>query len=211
MSRPVRRSARDRHRCEPGHRRRHRRAPRGGRRGGRDRRPHARRRRRANLAGQPRGDGRARSRAYGDPVAVVAADLTDGDDRGRIVPEAVEQLGGPIDVLVNNAAAAMYALPSEMPLKRRRHHVRGQRPRAARPRAGGAAGDARGRRGMDRQRVERHRQARSRPAVQDGGPRLHHRHVRLVEGGAEPRDQRAGGTSCGGAASGSTRSSRVPR
>ena len=36
------------------------------------------------------------------------------------MPEAVEQLGGPIDVLVNNAAAAMYAQPSEMPLKRRR-------------------------------------------------------------------------------------------
>jgi len=62
----------------------------------------------------------ARLQDYGNPVAVVAADLTDGDDRARIVPEAVEQLGGPIDVLVNNAAAAMYAQPSEMPLKRRR-------------------------------------------------------------------------------------------
>ena len=51
---------------------------------------------------------------------MIAADLTDGDDRARIVPEAVEQLGGPIDILVNNAAAAMYAQPSEMPLKRRR-------------------------------------------------------------------------------------------
>jgi citronellol/citronellal dehydrogenase len=57
---------------------------------------------------------------YGGTVAIVAADLTDGDDRARIVPAAVEQLGGPIDILVNNAAAAMYALPSEMPLKRRR-------------------------------------------------------------------------------------------
>ncbi len=61
-----------------------------------------------------------RLRAYGNPVAIVAADLTDGDDRARIVPEAVEQLGGSIDLLVNNAAAAMYAQPSEMPLKRRR-------------------------------------------------------------------------------------------
>jgi NAD(P)-dependent dehydrogenase (short-subunit alcohol dehydrogenase family) len=61
-----------------------------------------------------------RLRSYGATVAVVAADLTDGDDRARIVPEAVEQLEGPIDILVNNAAAAMYALPSEMPLKRRR-------------------------------------------------------------------------------------------
>jgi citronellol/citronellal dehydrogenase len=62
----------------------------------------------------------ARLQVYGNPVAVVAADLTDGDDRARIVPEAVEQLGGSVDVLVNNAAAAMYAQPSEMPLKRRR-------------------------------------------------------------------------------------------
>jgi citronellol/citronellal dehydrogenase len=62
----------------------------------------------------------ARLRAYGNPVAVVAADLTDGDDRARVVPEAVDVLGGPIDILVNNAAAAMYARPSEMPLKRRR-------------------------------------------------------------------------------------------
>lgn len=61
-----------------------------------------------------------RLRALGATVAVVAADLTDGDDRARIVPEAVEGLGGPVDILVNNAAAAMYALPSEMPLKRRR-------------------------------------------------------------------------------------------
>jgi citronellol/citronellal dehydrogenase len=61
-----------------------------------------------------------RLRAYGNPVALIAADLTDGDDRARIVPEAVDRLGGPIDVLVNNAAAAMYAQPSEMPLKRRR-------------------------------------------------------------------------------------------
>lgn len=59
-------------------------------------------------------------RKYGGTVGIVAADLTDADDRARIVPEAAEQLGAPIDILVNNAAAAMYAKPSEMPLKRRR-------------------------------------------------------------------------------------------
>jgi len=59
-------------------------------------------------------------RGHGATVAVIAADLTDGEDRARIVPAAVDALGGPIDILVNNAAAAMYAQPSEMPLKRRR-------------------------------------------------------------------------------------------
>jgi NAD(P)-dependent dehydrogenase (short-subunit alcohol dehydrogenase family) len=58
--------------------------------------------------------------AAGGRAAVIVADLTDADDRARIVPAAVEQLGGPIDVLVNNAAAAMYAPMRDFPLKRRR-------------------------------------------------------------------------------------------
>jgi len=74
---------------------------------------------RANLPGSLEATA-DRLRSYGNPVAIIAADLTDGDDRARIVPEAVEQLGGPVEILVNNAAAAMYAQPSEMPLKRRR-------------------------------------------------------------------------------------------
>ena len=53
----------------------------------------------------------ARLERYGATVAVVVADLTDDDDRARIVPAAVEPLGGPIDILVNNAAAAMYVPP----------------------------------------------------------------------------------------------------
>ncbi len=57
---------------------------------------------------------------FGGKVAVIVADLADGDDRQRIVPEAEAALGGPIDVLVNNAAAAIYAPTSVYPLKRRR-------------------------------------------------------------------------------------------
>ncbi len=57
---------------------------------------------------------------YGTKVAAVVADLTDESDRSRIVPEAVDELGGPIDILVNNAAAAMYAPVLDFPLKRRR-------------------------------------------------------------------------------------------
>lgn len=57
---------------------------------------------------------------YGRTVAPVVADLTDDWDRARIVPQAVEALGGPIDILVNNAAAAIYLPLTEFPIKRRR-------------------------------------------------------------------------------------------
>ena len=61
-----------------------------------------------------------RCRGYGTRVAVLAIDLADGDDRARIVPAAVDALGGPIDVLINNAAAGIHQLSAEIPLKRRR-------------------------------------------------------------------------------------------
>lgn len=61
-----------------------------------------------------------RLRRYGGTVAVVVADLTDAGDRERIVPEAVEALGGPVEILVNNAAAAIYQPLAEFPLRRRR-------------------------------------------------------------------------------------------
>jgi citronellol/citronellal dehydrogenase len=59
-------------------------------------------------------------RAFGGTVATIAADLADGDGRARIVPEAVDALGGPIDILVNNAAAAMYNSILDYKLSRRR-------------------------------------------------------------------------------------------
>ncbi|MBP7595613.1 MAG: SDR family NAD(P)-dependent oxidoreductase, partial [Candidatus Microthrix sp.] len=45
---------------------------------------------------------------YGVPVALVPVDLSDPEARSRVVDTAAERLGGPIDILVNNAAAAMY-------------------------------------------------------------------------------------------------------
>lgn len=61
-----------------------------------------------------------RIRRLGRTPAIVVADLTDEDDRHRIVGDATDQLGGPIDVLVNNAAAAMYAPVLDLAAKRRR-------------------------------------------------------------------------------------------
>jgi citronellol/citronellal dehydrogenase len=48
----------------------------------------------------------------------IAADLTDPESRAEIVP-AVEAALGPVDILINNAAAAIYAPVAEMPLRRR--------------------------------------------------------------------------------------------
>ena len=62
----------------------------------------------------------ARLERYGRTVATIVANLADDDDRLRIVPDAVERLGGPIEILVNNAAGAIYQPLSEFPLRRRR-------------------------------------------------------------------------------------------
>ncbi|MBK6437467.1 MAG: SDR family NAD(P)-dependent oxidoreductase [Candidatus Microthrix sp.] len=57
---------------------------------------------------------------YGVPVALVPVDLSDPEARSRVVDTAAERLGGPIDILVNNAAAAMYGDVADLSLKRRR-------------------------------------------------------------------------------------------
>ena len=61
-----------------------------------------------------------RCRRYGTRVEAVAADLADADSRATIVPAALEVLDGRIDILVNNAAAAIYASLLDYPLRRRR-------------------------------------------------------------------------------------------
>ena len=73
----------------------------------------------ATLAGSLR-ETAAKLAPFGGRVCVVVADLGDGVDRERIIGEAVEGLGGPIDILVNNAAAAIYQPLIDYPLKRRR-------------------------------------------------------------------------------------------
>ncbi|MET0887018.1 MAG: SDR family NAD(P)-dependent oxidoreductase, partial [Mycetocola sp.] len=61
-----------------------------------------------------------RLRKFGQSIGVVVADLTVDTDRARVIAEAADVLGGPIDVLVNNAAAAIYGHLADMSLKRRR-------------------------------------------------------------------------------------------
>ena len=70
----------------------------------------------ARLAGSLRGTVAA-VEAHGVPGFAVAADLTDPEDRARIVP-AVEEALGPVDILVNNAAAAIYMPVASMPYRR---------------------------------------------------------------------------------------------
>ncbi len=59
-------------------------------------------------------------RCFGGTVAVVPADLSDEADRANLIPRAAAALGGDLDILVNNAAAAIYQPLATYPLRRRR-------------------------------------------------------------------------------------------
>ncbi len=62
----------------------------------------------------------ARCRRHGATVEAVAADLADPASRAGIVPRALEIFDGRIDILVSNAAAAIYMPTREYPYKRQR-------------------------------------------------------------------------------------------
>ena len=83
-----------------------------------------------------------------------SADLSDAEDRSTIVSQATELLGRPVDILVNNAAAAIYQPLDRLPAQAQDADLRDQRPRTDGPGAGGAARNDRTGRGLDRQRVE---------------------------------------------------------
>jgi NAD(P)-dependent dehydrogenase (short-subunit alcohol dehydrogenase family) len=61
-----------------------------------------------------------RCRRFGTTVDWVAADLADAESRATIVPAALGLLDGRVDILVNNAAAAIYDSVLDYPLRRRR-------------------------------------------------------------------------------------------
>ena len=54
--------------------------------------------------------------SYDGRVVTIAADLAQPADRDRIVAAAVDGLGGPVEILVNNAAAAVYKEMADYPL-----------------------------------------------------------------------------------------------
>ena len=62
----------------------------------------------------------SRLAVHGTRVAPYVADLADEDSRAGIVPAAEELLGGTVEILVNNAAAAIYQPLAGFPLHRRR-------------------------------------------------------------------------------------------
>lgn len=62
---------------------------------------------------------RDRLARYGTNVGIVVADLTDPTDRLRVIPESAEILGGPVEILVNNAAASIQAPLTGFSVKRR--------------------------------------------------------------------------------------------
>lgn len=61
-----------------------------------------------------------RCRALGADAHTLVADLTDDGARASVVDDAASAMGGPVDILVNNAAAAIYQSLDTYPLKRRR-------------------------------------------------------------------------------------------
>jgi citronellol/citronellal dehydrogenase len=61
-----------------------------------------------------------RCRRYGTTVEAVVADLSDETSRAAIVPRALEVFDGRVDILVNNAAAAVYQSTLDYSLRRRR-------------------------------------------------------------------------------------------
>ena len=187
----LRRAARPRHRCQPRHRRRHRRAARRrGRRRGRS--PPAPLDAHDHLAGRARRDARSACARYG---TTVGHRRRRPHRRGRSArassPRPSTRSADPIEILVNNAAAAIYMPLAELPAEAPAHHVRGQRPRAARPRPGRRPGDARRGRGLDRQRLERQPPGPGPGRRSTLGATGHDdRRLRRVEGRAQPHHQR---------------------
>jgi citronellol/citronellal dehydrogenase len=64
---------------------------------------------------------------YGTCVEPFAADLADAESRATVVAEILHRFDERIDVLVNNAAAAIYQSLLTYPAEAAPHHVRGQR------------------------------------------------------------------------------------
>ena len=148
--------------------------------------------------------------ALGVTVVTVLADLTDAEERSTIVPSAERGLGGPIDILVNNAAAAIYQPLADFPAKAATIDLRGECPRPDGPRSGCSSGDGGAGRRVDRQRLERDRASR-RTAVPGWPPGLDDGDLWRVQGRSQPSHQRVGRRGLPRLVFASIPSSRVPR
>jgi NAD(P)-dependent dehydrogenase (short-subunit alcohol dehydrogenase family) len=62
----------------------------------------------------------AKCRSHGAVAEPIVADLADAKVRSNVVSETVSLLGGPVDVLVNDAAASVYEPLADYPLEDRR-------------------------------------------------------------------------------------------
>jgi len=62
----------------------------------------------------------ARMLTYGNKVVRISADLSNEESRADVISRAQDALGGHVEILINNAAAAIYDLASQMPTRRRR-------------------------------------------------------------------------------------------
>jgi NAD(P)-dependent dehydrogenase (short-subunit alcohol dehydrogenase family) len=77
---------------------------------------------RDDVVGTDVADLQAELREFGGSVEIVVADLSDDADRARVIPEAVDALGGHVEILVNNAAAAIQLPITTMPIAKQRVH-----------------------------------------------------------------------------------------
>ena len=127
---------------------------------------------------------------FGGQVHVISADLSDPADRSTIVPQATELLGRPGRHPRQQRRGRHLPAAHRFPAQAQDADLRDQRARTHGPGAGGPARDDRTWRGLDRQRVECHCPPVG-ATVHPGLARRHDRHLRGIQGRAQPDDQRA--------------------
>ena len=131
----------------------------------------------------------AELRAFDVPVLAMPFDVADPSaDRTELVTAAESALG-PVDILVNNAAAGGYRSFLEWTDAQIDHLIEANVRRAVAACAGCAAGHDRARTGLDRERVVTSRGDSARPAVRAVAPRPTRDRVRRDQSVPQPLDR----------------------